>query len=208
MDASPDRLVGMTLSGGRYRVIAKLGEGGMGFVYRAHDANLDADMVVKMPRRSLLDDRGFAERFAQEVRALVRLSHPHIVRVTDVGEHEGAPFAVMQYLPGGSLEDLHGLGEGGTPRPGDPAELAKWLPAVAGALDFAHKQGYIHRDVKPPNILFDAQGHAFLGDFGVAKLLATMAEGPNRAMMTGTGVVLGTPGYMSPEIILGDTLDG
>src|SRR5258708_7908750 len=79
MEASPDRLVGTTLSGGRYRVVAKLGEGGMGFVYRAHDANLDAEVVVKMPRKSMLDDPEFAERFALEVRALVRLSHPHIV---------------------------------------------------------------------------------------------------------------------------------
>src|SRR3954454_21904805 len=91
-------LVGQALSGGRYRVTAKLGEGGMGFVYRAHDRNLDAEVVVKVPRRALLEDPEFAERFAREVRALVKLAHPHIVRISDVGEHDALPFAVMQYL--------------------------------------------------------------------------------------------------------------
>ena len=201
MDAVSDRVVGASLSGGRYRIVAKLGEGGMGFVYRAHDANLDTEVVVKMPRRSMLDDPEFAERFALEVRALVRLSHPHIVRVSDVGTHDGLPFAVMQYLSGGSLEDLHALGGDRPARPGDGGSLARWLPAVAAALDFAHSQGYIHRDVKPPNILFDAQGNAFLGDFGVAKLLAAMTDGPSKRNVTGTGMVLGTPGYMAQELI-------
>ena len=208
MDIPADRLVGTTLSHDRYRVIAKLGEGGMGHVYRAHDRNLDTEVVVKMPRRSMIDDPDFCERFALEVRALVHLYHPHIVRVTDVGEHDDLPFAVMQFLSGGSLEDRHGLGEEGMARPASPSSLASWLPSVAEALDFAHKMGYVHRDVKPPNILFDTQGYAFLGDFGVAKFLSALTEGPARRMATGTGMILGTPGYMSPEVILGEVPHG
>ena len=96
--------VGQTLSGGRYRVDAKLGEGGMGYVYKVWDRNLDTDVVIKVPRRSMLDDPEFASRFALEIRSLVKLSHPNIVKVSDVGEHEGVTFAVMQYLSGGTLD--------------------------------------------------------------------------------------------------------
>src|SRR4051794_36238494 len=90
---------------GRYEVLTKLGEGGMGVVHRAYDHTLDCDVVVKLPRRASLDEPGFAERFAREIRALVKLAHPHIVKVSDVGTHDGLPFAVMQYLAGGSLDD-------------------------------------------------------------------------------------------------------
>src|SRR3954471_9052243 len=97
--------VGQTLDNNRYKVADKLGEGGMGFVYRARDRRLDCDVVLKVPRQAMLDDPEVAARFAREIRSLVRLSHPHIVKVTDVGEHRGAPFAVLQYLPGGSLRE-------------------------------------------------------------------------------------------------------
>src|SRR5690242_11284396 len=97
--------LGRQLAGGRYHITAKLGEGGMGCVFKAHDANLDCDVVVKVPRPSLLADPEFAGRFAREIQSLVRLVHPHIVRITDVGEEDNVPFAVMQYLPGGSLQD-------------------------------------------------------------------------------------------------------
>src|SRR5437016_367544 len=97
--------VGLVLSGGRYQVIEKLGGGGMGFVYRARDRNLDCDVVIKVPRPSMLEDPQFAGRFSRELRSLVKLVHPHIVRMTDVGEYEDVPFAVLQYLPGGSLRD-------------------------------------------------------------------------------------------------------
>ena len=88
--------VGLVLADGRYRIIAKLGEGGMGFVYRARDLRLDCDVVIKVPRRAMLEDAGFAGRFSREIRSLVQLAHPHIVRLTDVGEHDGVPFAVMR----------------------------------------------------------------------------------------------------------------
>ncbi len=97
--------VGRELSGGRYRVDAQLGEGGMGTVFRAWDKNLSTEVVVKVPHASMLQDAEFAARFAREISSLVKLSHPHIVKISDVGEADGLPFAVMQFLPGGSLED-------------------------------------------------------------------------------------------------------
>src|SRR4051794_22944108 len=105
MGAPTETWVGLDLAGGRYHVAARLGQGGMGLVYRASDRNLDTDVVIKVPRRALLDDPDFAHRFAREIRSLVRLVHPHVVRISDAGEHDGLPYAVMQYLPGGSLED-------------------------------------------------------------------------------------------------------
>ena len=197
--------IGSSLSGGRYEVTAKLGEGGMGAVYRAKDHNLSADVVIKLPHRSMVTDAEFSRRFRDEVRSLVRLSHPHIVKVTDVGDWTGVPFAVLQFLPGGSLEDRQSAWRG----PAALAALGSWLGPVGGALDYVHSQGMVHRDVKPGNILFDSQGHAFLGDFGVVKVLAAAVDGRSaQTAMTGTGMVLGTPHYMAPELIMGDPFDG
>jgi serine/threonine-protein kinase len=199
--------VGRELAGGRYRVTAQLGEGGMGFVYRARDANLDADVVIKVPRASLLADPEFVSRFGREVRALVRLSHPHVVKITDVGQEDGVPFAVMQFLPGGSLEQRQ-QGPTGRRVALAPHTLAGWLEPVAEALDYIHEQGYVHRDVKPANILFDDHGNAYLGDFGVAKAVAARTLAGHSASLTGTGMVLGTPCYMAPEMMLGHGYDG
>jgi hypothetical protein len=197
--------VGLTLDG-RYAVAARLGEGGMGFVYRARDTRLNCDVVVKVPRAAMLEEAGFRARFRAEVGALVRLAHPHVVSVTDFGQHDGVPFAVMQFLPGGSLEDRRPRDADGHPKPVAARTLAHWLPAVADALDFIHKQGYVHRDVKPANILFDAHKNAFISDFGVAK---AVAGGPaDQLNLTGEGKVLGTPNYMAPELVLGDPVDG
>jgi serine/threonine protein kinase len=200
--------IGRDLSGGRYRVTAKLGEGGMGFVYRARDLRLDCDVVVKVPRRGMLDDAGFTGRFAREIRSLVRLVHPHIVTVMDVGEEDGLPFAVMQYLSGGSLRDRQRHGADGHPIAMPAEECRPWLGDVAAALDFIHRQHYLHRDIKPENILFDAHGHVYLSDFGVAKVLAGNAERKQKTVLTETGTVLGTPHYMAPELLLGKPCDG
>src|SRR5262245_28059550 len=140
----------------RYQVTAKLGEGGMGFVYRARDGRLDCDVVIKAPRAALLEDAGFRQRFRDEVSALVQLAHPHVVKISDFGQHDAVPFAVMQYLPGGSLDDRRPRHRDGRPRPVAPRALAGWLLPVAEALDFIHRRGYVHRDIKPANILFDA----------------------------------------------------
>lgn len=135
-------LIGQNLSGGRYRVDAALGEGGMGVVYRAWDNNLGTEVVIKVPHASMLQDAEFATRFSREIRSLVMLSHPHIVKISDVGETNGLPFAVMQFLPGGSLEDRQRSGADGEVQPLRPDSLESWLPSVADALDFVHQQGY------------------------------------------------------------------
>lgn len=198
----------MTLATGRYRILDKLGEGGMGFVYRAHDANLDTEVVIKVPRPSMLEDPEFAGRFAREIRSLVKLSHPHIVKITDVGEHEGLPFAVMQFLPGGSLRDRAEKNSDGNDRGWLPPEgLLLWLESVAFALDFIHGQKYIHRDIKPDNILFDAHGNVFVSDFGIAKALGDQG-GTGVGAHTSTGMLVGTPHYMAPELVMGLPYDG
>jgi hypothetical protein len=191
---------GLLLADGRYQLGAALGAGGMAQVYRAHDRRLDSDVVVKVPHPTLLLQPGFAARFSLEIRSLVRLSHPNVVRVLDVGEQDGIPFAVLQYLPGGSLRDRF-------PRTAPLDSLSTWLEPIAAALDFIHGKGYLHRDIKPDNILFDEHGNAYLSDFGIAKALADDGSG-QRQTLTGTGMVLGTPQYMAPELLLGQPCDG
>src|SRR5438132_6329137 len=197
--------IGRTLASDRYRVTGKLGEGGMGFVFQAVDRHLERDVVIKVPRRDVLEDPAFAGRFQREIRSLVRLAHPHIVKVLDVGEADGLPFAVLQYLSGGSLANRINPGVPVTVR---VKKLQDWLAQIAAALDFTHSQGYIHRDVKPDNILFDAPGNVFLSDFGIAKVLADSRSAGTQTLRTQTGVVLGTPQYMAPELIMGQPHDG
>ncbi|MHC5542753.1 protein kinase domain-containing protein, partial [Singulisphaera rosea] len=105
--------IGSALANGRYLITAKLGEGGMGSVYRARDQNIDADVVIKVPLASMLNDPEFSRRFKDEIRSLVKLSHPYIVKISDVGDWGGLPFAVMQFLPGRTLEDRRTAGPGG-----------------------------------------------------------------------------------------------
>ncbi len=199
--------IGHVLTGGRYVVTDKLGEGGMGLVYRARDRNLEQDVVIKVPRRQALEDPQFMQRFAIEIRALVKLSHPHVVKVIDADKHDGLPYAVMPYLAGGSLETRRAKNAQGAIVGSPAGTLHNWLPAIGSALDFIHSQGYIHRDVKPANILFDAHGNAFLSDFGVAKVVGASREAANASSLTGAGFVMGTPDYLAPEVILGQPFD-
>ena len=199
--------VGVELSGGRYRLVSRLGEGAMGTVYRATDRNLDAEVVVKIPLDTMLADPDFAPRFDREIRALVKLSHPHIVKVSDVGNHEGTPFAIMQYLRGGDMDNRRPKRPDGSPAPMPPESLVSWLEDIANALDFMHAKGYIHRDIKPTNILFDDNNEAYLADFGVVGALANTPAASTRAL-TAQGLVIGTPEYMAPEIIRGKAFDG
>ena len=138
--SGPHDWIGQTLAD-RYHVTETIGVGGMGTVFKASDTRLGAEVVVKAPHPMMIKDAAFAARFKQEIQSLVKLSHPNIVNVMDVGEHDGLPFAVMEYLSGGSLEDRA--------RPCTPDEVAAWLPDVADALDFMHSEGLVHRDIKP-----------------------------------------------------------
>lgn len=209
MTAISNDWVGQPIANERYLITRKIGEGGMGTVYCAHDRNIDAEVVIKVPRQAMLEDPEFARRFTREIRSLVKLSHPRIVKVTDVGDWNGLPFAVMQFLPGGSLEEHRTCMRDGQIGLPEPSEVGHWLSGIAEALDYIHGQGYVHRDVKPANILFDAQGYSFLSDFGVAKVLSTSADTRHaQTAMTGSGMVLGTPEYMAPEVIMGEPFDG
>ena len=193
-----DELIGQTIAG-RYRIISRLGAGGMGVAYRAWDEHAGRPVVIKIPKREFLEDPTFAERFAREIRLLQGLSHPHIVPFVDVGEHEGLPFLVMPFLPGGSLSDRRLRDDDRRPRPNPPGMLHLWLPGVADALDFIHANGIVHRDVKPANIFFDAFWGPFLGDFGIAKILAESDTFDKEATLTGTNMGIGTADYMASE---------
>lgn len=201
-------LVGRHLANERYEVVAKLGEGGMGFVYKARDHNLDCDVVIKIPRPAMLQNAEFKIRFMRELRSLVKLSAPHIVKIIDIGEQQGVPFAVMEFLSGGSLESRQRRSRDGRVTPLSPKHLLDWLEPVAQALDFIHAQGYIHRDIKPANILFDAHGNAYVGDFGVAKVMHAGEDLKRTNVQTQDGMVLGTAHYMAPEMIMGQKFDG
>lgn len=183
---------------GRYHLLEKLGKGGMAVVYKAHDTHLERDVAVKVIRRDAFAPNQLErilKRFEREAKALARLQHPNIVPVIDYGEHDGMPYLVMAYLSGGALKDRIG-----PPMPW--REAARMLVPIAQALEVAHEQNLIHRDVKPSNILLTQKGQPMLTDFGIAKILDT-DEGQT---LTGTGVGVGTPGYMAPEQWTGKTV--
>ena len=189
----PDRFsvdfTGLTLLG-TYEVKEKIADGGMGSVYLGQDTNLDRPIVVKVPHVRFLSEPGFRRRFALEISELVRLEHPHVVSILAQGEHEEVPYFVLQFLGGGSLEDVFEAREGGW----EPDEYLPWLQTIARTLDFVHARGTVHRDVKPANVLFDEGGHVFLSDFGVAKAMEN-----EDANLTEAGTGIGSPRYMAPE---------
>jgi eukaryotic-like serine/threonine-protein kinase len=175
------------LINGRYRVGRRLGEGGMAVVYLGHDLLLGRDVAIKSPRPQFSADPGFRARFEREARAAAALSHPNIIDVYDVGEDDGTPFIVMELVRGQSLKEIIAADA-----PFHPDDVAELLEQIGGALDYAHVRGYVHRDIKPGNILIDQHGRARLVDFGIAKGLA---DGD----LTEAGASLGTVGYLSPE---------
>jgi eukaryotic-like serine/threonine-protein kinase len=177
----------------RYRDAERIGQGGMGDIYRATDSVLGRDVAVKILADRYAQDKPVRERFTREALAAARLSgEPNIVTIFDVGEHNGRPYIVMEHLGGGSLDDVIRSG-GAQP----PQRVFTWLEQAARALDTAHARGIVHRDVKPGNLLLDRERNVYVADFGIAS-----AAGMDSLTMTGT--VLGTAGYLSPEQAQGE----
>jgi tRNA A-37 threonylcarbamoyl transferase component Bud32 len=177
----------------RYQGARLIAHGGMGEIFLATDEVLGREVAVKvLAERFALDD-DLRERFKREALAAARLSGNHsIVTIFDVGEHDGRPIIVMEYLAGGSLEQrINGK------KPFETAQVLDWLDEAAGALDAAHEAGIVHRDVKPGNLLLDDRGHVKVADFGIAS-----AAGMDS--FTQTGTILGTAGYLSPEQARGE----
>jgi serine/threonine protein kinase len=165
----------------------------MGQIYLAEDRELGRKVAIKVLDDRFAGNEQLRERFKREALAAARLSgHPHVVTIFDIGESQGRPFIVMEYLPGGTLGDRTRQG------PIEPGEALSWLGQIAEALDAAHELDVVHRDVKPPNLLFDARGELVVADFGIARVADDTLTG-----MTATGTVLGTAGYLAPEQALG-----
>ena len=177
----------------RYTGAKQIGRGGMGEIFRATDTSLGRAVAIKVLDRRHAEDPAVRERFTREALAVARLSgNAHIVTIYDVGEWRGRPFIVMEHLGGGSLQDR--LARDGAQTPGVALE---WLGQAAAALDAAHREGVIHRDVKPANLLLDRHERVHVADFGIAS-----ASGLNS--LTQTGTVLGTASYLSPEQAMGE----
>ena len=189
-------LVGRKL--GKYEIVQLLGQGGMATVYKGRQPDIDRFVAIKVLPPHPGQNAQFIERFRLEARTIARLQHPHILPVFDYGDEDGILYLVMPYLDGGALSDRIRRG------PLASEEIDRLLEQIAGALDYAHRQGIIHRDIKPDNVLLDREGHALLADFGIVKLIESAPLG---STLTATGGLVGTPAYMSPEQAQGSPLD-
>jgi serine/threonine protein kinase len=188
-------VVGETI--GPYTLMEQLGQGGMATVFKAYHATLDRYVAIKVLHLAFMEDANFLERFRREAKAVARLEHPNIVPIYDFSEHEGRPFLVMKYIEG---ETLKARLRDSTLAIEETLRISK---AIGSALDYAHTQGILHRDVKPSNVLLASDGNIYLADYGLAR----MAESGDASLTTEH--VLGTPQYMSPEQALGSSgLDG
>jgi serine/threonine-protein kinase len=179
-----------------YEILDELGRGGMAIVFKAKEKQLDREVAIKVLPFSLAFDKEFVERFQREARTSAKLEHPNIIPIYRVGKSGRVIYFVMKFLRGKPLSNILGA-RGSLP----PAEIKKILAEVGRALAYAHKKEIVHRDIKPDNIMFDEHGHAVVTDFGIAKA----ASG---GKLTGTGMSIGTPHYMSPEQAKAQPLDG
>ncbi len=192
--STSSQMIGTVLSG-RYRLEAKLGSGGMSTVYLARDATLDRPVAVKVMHREMSEQPDQLERFRQEARAVAKLSHPNVVSVIDAGEDGGHPYIVFEYVEGETLKQR-------IARVGalDTQEALAYAIEIARGLTVAHARNMVHRDIKPQNVLIDAEGRAKLTDFGISRQL-------EQDGMTATGRVLGTTDYVAPEQAMGHRVD-
>lgn len=178
-----------------YQIIRKINQGGMSTVYLAVQLSVGREVALKVMSPALNADPVFSERFQREATIVGQLTHPNIVSIYDIGRHQSLNYIAMDYLPGGSIHDRMSTGLG-------LQEILRIVKEIAGALDHAHRKGYVHRDIKPENILFNEENTAILSDFGVAKTVSSGSQ------MTNAGTVVGTPHYMSPEQARGKPIDG
>jgi eukaryotic-like serine/threonine-protein kinase len=182
---------------GRYKIISEIGQGAMGVVYKAVDPIIDRTVAIKtinlnLSRQELEE---YEMRFQQEIKAAGRLNHPNIVTIYDVGKTESVAYMAMEFLEGNELKDM--IASGNLP---SAEQVVDIIAQVADGLWFAHQQDIVHRDVKPSNIMVMKGGIAKITDFGIARL-------PNSAVKTMTGLILGSPRYMSPEQVIGKAID-
>ena len=188
------QMIGTVLSG-RYKLEAKLGSGGMSTVYLAKDSTLDRDVAIKVMHREMSEQPDQLERFRQEARAVAKLSHPNVVAVIDAGEDGGHPYIVFEYVEGETLKQrINRVGAL------DAQEALAYAIEIARGLTVAHARNMVHRDIKPQNVLIDAEGRAKLTDFGISRQL-------EQDGMTATGRVLGTTDYVAPEQAMGHPVD-
>jgi serine/threonine protein kinase len=188
-----NKLIGRSL--GQFRIVDRIGSGGMATVYKAYQPNLDRYVAIKVLPAGNARDPIFVKRFEQEARSVAKLAHPNIVQIHDFGEQDQITYIVMEFVDGGTLKDR-------LKKPLSVPEAVDWMIQAAEGLECAHRNGIVHRDVKPANMLLRKDGHLLLSDFGIAKIL----EGTTHLTRVGTGI--GTPQYMSPEQGMGRNVDG
>ena len=189
-----------------YRIVSKIGAGGMGEVYKAHDSRLDREVAIKMLPPEFATDEDRLRRFEQEAKATSALNHPNILTVYDIGEHDGSPFIVSELLDGEELRQR--LDEGPIPL----RKVTEYAQQIVSGLTTAHEKGIVHRDLKPENLFITNDDRVKILDFGLAKLRAPKtdiqgSEDATRRAITNPGVVMGTVGYMSPEQVRGASTD-